>query len=223
MKHEDLSQIKFGKLTVVSYAGINKNRQALWNARCQCGTEFVALASKLKQGRTTSCGCGAANKSPPMIGRKFGKLTVLAESGINKSRAKTWLCLCECGKETVVAGVKLRNGHTRSCGCLVVDKVSKLNLTHGLSSIPEYVIWAGMWQRVTNPNNISYPNYGQRGVKICDRWKDFNNFLADMGTRPQGKYSIERVDNDGNYEPTNCKWADYFEQAKNKRKRKEPK
>jgi hypothetical protein len=101
--------------------------------------------------------------------------------------------------------------------------VSKLNLTHGLRGIPEYGVWAGMWQRTTNPKSIAYENYGGRGIKVCSRWESFENFFEDMGTRPQGKYSIERVDNDGNYEPTNCKWADYFEQARNKRKRKDSK
>lgn len=223
-KHEDLTGFQYENIRVVSYEGTNKRRQALWACLCHCGSGFTAAATKLKSGRVKSCGCGAANKSPPMIGKRFGKLVVVAEQGVNGSRAKTWKCHCDCGKTAAVAGSKLRAGHTKSCGCLVIEKVSKLNFTHGLSSAPEYEVWQGMWARTSNPNHASYANYGGRGIKVCERWGSFENFLADMGTRPEavhGRYSIERVNNDGNYEPSNCKWADSLEQARNKRKRKD--
>ena len=220
-KHEDLTGLHFGNLRVISFSGVNPRRQALWSVECACGKAAMVLASKLKQGRARSCGCLAANLSPEMVGRKFGRLTVVEADGLNGSRAKTWGCLCACGKYASVSGTKLRSGHTKSCGCLTADKVSNLNRTHSLSSIPEHVVWKGMMQRTTNPNHISYKNYGGRGIKVCERWGDFYNFICDMGTRPEGKFSIERSNNDGDYEPTNCYWADPYEQARNKRKRKD--
>lgn len=155
-KHEDLTGFKFGNLTITRYGGTNSRRQALWEAICTCGNTSVVLANKIKSGRTLSCGCLAANRSQNMIGKRFGRLVVSEYLGIGTSRAKRYLCTCDCGKTTEVAGTKLRYGHTRSCGCLLVEHASKLNLIHGLSSIPEYDVWAGMIQRTTNPNHTSF-------------------------------------------------------------------
>ncbi len=222
-KHDDLTGLKFGNLTVTKYKGTNHRRQALWETLCTCGNTSISLANKLKSGRTQSCGCLAANRSPDMIGQRFGRLVVREYIGIGPSRAKRYLCDCDCGSTAETSGAKLRYGHTKSCGCLSVDQASKLNVTHGLSSIPEYDVWAGMIQRTTNPNHTRFKNYGGRGIRVCDWWRSFENFLADMGVRPMGKFSIERIDNDGDYEPTNCTWADYMEQSRNKRPRKDRK
>lgn len=152
-----------------------------------------------------------------LVGQVFGRLTVIKETEQQtKSGQYAWVCKCSCGGDAVVAGHDLRKGHTQSCGCLQKERTSKAKKTHGMRHSKEYNIWSKMWGRCANTNGNRYEDYGGRGITICDRWGKFENFFADMGKCPAG-FSIERVDNDGNYEPSNCVWADAFTQAKNRR------
>jgi hypothetical protein len=149
----------------------------------------------------------------------FGRLTVVAFAGIASNRKATWRCLCDCGNETVVTGVDLRSGHSQSCGCLMGERLIASLTTHGRSGTPEHSSWKQMRQRCLNPKNNAYDRYGGRGIVICQRWLDsFADFYADMGPKPSPKHSIERRENDGNYEPGNCYWATPKQQNRNTRK-----
>jgi len=129
-----------------------------------------------------------------------------------------WKCLCACGNETIVRATNLHNGSTKSCGCLRKKTISKLKTTHGLTQSPTYRSWSSMRTRCGNPNYVNADSYSGRGIKICDRWlNSFENFLEDMGERPIGT-SLDRINVDGNYEPSNCRWATKKEQANNRRK-----
>lgn len=136
-------------------------------------------------------------------GQVFGKLTVLKREGSDKEGKALWLCKCECGKETLTTGKRLRKGTTKSCGC-IVNK-------HNMTNTPTWKVW----RRCYETTNEHYQRYGARGIKVAERWHEFVNFLEDMGERPEGT-SIDRINNDGNYEPDNCRWADNFTQNNNR-------
>jgi hypothetical protein len=131
-------------------------------------------------------------------------------------------CVCLCGKEKIVRLDHFKNGHTKSCGCLKKesDKIKLNQTTHGLTTggkPPEFFVWCAMRNRCNNKKCKKYLDYGARGIKVCERWLKFENFIADMGFRPSDNHSIERKNNDGDYCPENCVWATDFEQRKNKR------
>ncbi len=126
-----------------------------------------------------------------------------------------WECKCDCGNRSLVPSYNLTSGNTKSCGCIGKNVLGNATRTHGKSDTAEYNTWLRMKQRCNDPNCERYPRYGGRGIKICSRWQVFENFFQDMGPKPSPIYSIERVNNDGDYDPSNCKWATRDEQYSN--------
>jgi hypothetical protein len=150
-----------------------------------------------------------------LAGVRFGRLTAI-ERQIDGPKNVKWRCICDCGAEKWIRLSHLRSGATQSCGCLAVETSAALNTKHGMYGTRTYRIWMLMHQRCSNPKSTPYPFYGALGVSVCDAWSDFAQFLADMGECPSSVHSLDRFPNtEGNYEPSNCRWATKIQQARN--------
>ena len=150
-------------------------------------------------------------------GDKYGRLLNIAAYVRCENGRWYHLMKCDCGTEKEVAGGELRKGAVKSCGCLRKEQ----KFTHGMTKTPEYWVWSAMRQRCENKNDANYKNYGGRGVSVCERWHDFEIFIADMGKRPNKKSTIDRIDNDKGYSPENCVWTGRTNQSRNQRLRKD--
>jgi hypothetical protein len=156
-------------------------------------------------------------KSKSLVGKRFSKLIVLKYAE-TKNESRFWSCRCDCGNKTLACSSALNSGHKKSCGCLARINLALSRITHGKSKTREYSIYCGMLARCYNRNKKIYRRYGGRGISVCKRWRhSFNNFLADMGNLPTPNHTLDRINNDGNYKPSNCRWATMAEQCKNRR------
>jgi len=157
-------------------------------------------------------------KFKDLSGMIFHYWTVI-ERAPNGTRTR-WLCRCKCGTVRTLQGCGLVSGMSKSCGCFNLESISArskiVNRTHGLTNSRTYSSWIAMKKRCEYEKAINYANYGGRGIKVCERWVSFENFLEDMGVRPEGM-TLDRVDSNGNYEPSNCRWATWEQQGRNRR------
>src|SRR6267142_4778572 len=151
-------------------------------------------------------------RNPHYCGQRFGRWLVLTPAQPNY-----WHCRCDCGSVKPVAGGSLRKGYSSSCGCLRKETVAKRSQKHSDYVSKEYTAWSAMLRRCRNSKDPAYPNYGGRGITVCTPWHTYTNFLRDMGRAPSTNHSIDRINNDSNYDPINCRWATAIEQNSNKR------
>lgn len=161
-------------------------------------------------------------KGIDITGQVFGRLTVIGPHSKNHRHGVKWLCQCECGRQAVVLGSYLRAGDTRSCGCLQAETIVTANTTHGMSAHPIWGVWNAIKMRCLNPNALAYPNYGGRGITVYSEWRNnftaFYNYISMLEHFGEPGYSLDRINNDGNYEPGNIRYATYKEQALNSRR-----
>lgn len=201
--------------------------KAIESKKCElCGLTFFkptkCSQSNWDKRRFCSCDCSHKSRVVDLTGQRFGRLVAVeATERRNGNCAIVWRCLCNCGNEHFAASCCLRNGHTKSCGCLQKEQGAqngrKSRTTHGMSKSAEYEVWKAMNQRCKNSNNKDYKNYGGRGIKVCERWSSsFEAFYEDMGPCPEGM-SIDRRDNDSGYTPKNCRYTTDKKQANNRR------
>lgn len=216
MKRENLTNKIFGNWTVESYAGNCK-----WNCVCTCGTKRTVSTQALKEGRSTNCGC---KRCDDLTGQRFGRLIVMERSA-TIGKKTMWKCRCDCGNIIKVDGYNLRKRITQSCGCLSNDMKSIRATTHGLSNKRLYGVWQNIINRCTNPKSQEYRYYGERGITICDEWRNDFKVFYDWAmangydeTAPKGQCTIDRIDNNKGYFPDNCHWISTKMNCRNTRK-----
>lgn len=218
---------RYGRLTVLSREGSSKKGYATWLCQCDCGEQVVVEGRLLRSGTTCSCGCLARDSSGLVdeTGNRYGRLVVIRRDDNNSRKNATWLCLCDCGNTTVVSGYDLRHGNKRSCGCLLQEHRKSFSKRHGKHGTRLYLVWKSMKTRCYNKNHPRYKDYGGRGIIVCDEWVNdylaFHNWAMWNGYDENAKHgdcTLDRIDNNGIYSPSNCRFVDMKTQRRNQRR-----
>jgi hypothetical protein len=225
---KDMTGLRFGRLTVISRDGLAPRGPARWKCRCDCGNVTQSGGHDLRRGKIRSCGCwhkeiNHERFTRDIAGQKFGRLTALHQTGERRDGRIMWRLRCECGREIDCSSHGLLGARTRSCGCLQREYAAQLKYRHGGCKSLLYRCWRNIKKRCLNPKNQAFKNYGGRGISMAPEWAgDFAAFKEyvdrNLGPKPKGDYSIDRIKNHEGYFPGNLRWATRTEQNHNTRR-----
>jgi len=219
MRGIDMIGHKYGHLIILERLN---NLKAL--VQCVCNKQFTCYVSNLRSQQTISCGCIKRLRTSQrclvdLSGRQFGRLSVIERVSDIGIKPVKWDALCNCGNKVIVDASHLKSGHTKSCGCLSIEKARERFTKHGYRKSFIYSRWRAMLNRCLNKNLSTFKYYGGRGITVDSRWLSFENFIKDMGM-PEKHLEIDRIDNNGHYTPLNCRWVSHKENCNNRRNNK---